>query len=76
MTSQDLQTIGGRIRLLRRAKGMTQADLARKVFVTQPSVAQWEKNRCTPSAQSMRLIADALDVSRMFLAGTDTQDAA
>jgi transcriptional regulator with XRE-family HTH domain len=76
MTTKDLETIGGRIRLLRRAKGLTQQDLARKVFVTQPSVAQWESNRCAPSAQSMALLADALNVSRLFLAGDDRQDAA
>ena len=37
-----METMGGRIRILREAQGMTQAQLAKAVGVTRGAVAQWE----------------------------------
>lgn len=46
---------------LRQRKGMTQADLARIVGVTQSLVAQWERGASMPSAAKLPEIAKALD---------------
>jgi len=69
MGSADVQvnTPGQRIRLLRKAKGMTQETLARRVFVTQPAVAQWESDTWTPTPTTQQLLADELGTSRRFL---------
>lgn len=72
ITKLDPNTPGGRIRMLRQAKGLTQEALASKVFVTQSAVAQWETNRWVPSRQSQMLLASALDTNRHFLFGEDT----
>jgi transcriptional regulator with XRE-family HTH domain len=37
-----MQTMGERIRLLREARGWTQAELAERVGVSRGAVAQWE----------------------------------
>ncbi len=69
MTLTDLDTPGRRMRFLRTSKEMTQETLARKVFVTQPAVAQWEADRWLPARPTQVLIAEALGTSRTFLFG-------
>lgn len=63
----DGTSVGGRIRMLRLAKGWSQETLAEAVHVTQPAVAQWESNRWLPSRQSQFLLAEALGTTRTFL---------
>lgn len=46
---------------LRRAKGVTQADLAQMVGVTQSLVAQWERGAVMPSAAKLPLLAEVLN---------------
>ncbi len=45
---------------LRRKKGLTQADLAVKLGVTQSLVAMWERGAVMPSAAKLPEIADML----------------
>lgn len=46
----------------RRERGMTQEELARKVFVTRQAVSRWETGETTPSIDMTKLIASVLDV--------------
>lgn len=69
MTKPDVNSPGGRIRVLRLAHGLTQQALADAVYVTQSAVAQWETNRWVPSRQSQMLIAERLGTTRFFLFG-------
>ena len=71
MSPTDLETPGKRLRFLRKSKGLTQETLARKVFVTQPAVAQWENDNWLPARPTQALIADVLDTSRNFLFGEE-----
>ena len=47
---------------LRQEKGMTQQELAKKLYVTRQAVSRWETGETTPSVDMAKLIASALDV--------------
>lgn len=64
----DPFSIGDRIRESRKQVGVSQADLARKVGVTQPAVANWESGVHDPRRLMLTKIADALRVSPDWLA--------
>ena len=51
----------------RKQAGMTQEDLARKVYVTRQAVSRWESGETTPSIDMTKLLAAALDVPVMYL---------
>lgn len=61
-------SIGERIREARKQRGFSQLDLARKIGVTQPAVANWESGVHDPRRLMLVRIADALDVSAASLA--------
>ena len=51
----------------RKAKGLTQEERARKVFVTRQAVSRWETGETTPSIDMTKLLASVLDVPVMHL---------
>ena len=53
--------------LLRHERGMTQEELASKLFVTRQAVSRWETGETTPSIDMAKLIAAVLDVPVMRL---------
>ena len=52
---------------IRKEKGLTQEELAAKVFVTRQAVSRWEMGETTPSIDMTKLLAVALDVPVMRL---------
>ena len=48
---------------LRKARGLTQEELARRVRVSTRTVAAWESGSTTPRQRSLRALARALHVS-------------
>ena len=56
-----------RIKEARKALGWSQADLARRMFVTQPSVADWESGRKAPHTKNLARLAVMLGVSMEWL---------
>ena len=56
------ETMGGRIARLRRERGMTQADLANQMGVTDKAVPKWERDRSCPDLHSLPRLARALGV--------------
>jgi transcriptional regulator with XRE-family HTH domain len=56
-----------RIKEARKALGWSQADLARRMFVTQPSVADWETGRKAPHTKNLARLAIMLGVSFEWL---------
>ena len=65
---------GERMRLLRRARGLTQDELARATGVSRSAVAQWETGRAGFSNRIVR-VADVLGVAvrELKLTGAATQ---
>ena len=49
-------SIGSTIKRLRREKGITQEELAAKVFVTRQAVSRWETGETTPSIDMAKLL--------------------
>ncbi len=52
---------------IRKERGLTQEELAKKVFVTRQAVSRWEKGETTPSIDMAKLLASELDVPVMRL---------
>ena len=50
---------------LRQDRGMTQQELASKLYVTRQAVSRWETGETTPSIDMAKLIAAVLDVPIM-----------
>ncbi|MDZ7628977.1 MAG: helix-turn-helix domain-containing protein [Parvularculaceae bacterium] len=65
------RSIGDRIRHARKFAGINQADLAARVGVSQPAVANWESGVHDPRRLMLSKIADALGVSPDWLARGD-----
>ena len=51
------------LKLLREMRGLTQKDLAERVGLTQQMVAMWENGVRNPKPESLRKIADALELT-------------
>ena len=56
------QTVGGRIREARKARGRTQQDVADALGLSRPSVLQWEKDITSPSQANLLKLCDYLAV--------------
>lgn len=54
--------VGENIRKLRRKKGLTQAELANKMGVSQQMVNQYENGKLNPKLETAKKIASALEV--------------
>lgn len=55
--------VGARLRELRLAAGLTQAEVARRTGIHRPNVARVETGRHTPSLDTLRRIAEAIGVA-------------
>lgn len=57
----DAREIGREIARLRRLRGLTQAELARRVGTQQPAIARIEQGHILPSLRTLLRIAEALN---------------
>ena len=58
------------IRELRTKNGLSQDELAEKVFVTRQAVSRWENGETTPSIDTLKLLSKLFDVSINTLLGS------
>ena len=63
MIGGDILTIGDRIRALRKAKGLTQKELAQKLGVSASMVGQYETNVRKPKPDTLARFAEALGLN-------------
>ena len=55
---------------LRTKKGLSQEDLAEKIFVTRQAVSRWENGETVPNTETLKLLSDLFDVSINTLLGS------
>ena len=58
---------------LRTKSGMSQDELAKKVFVTRQAVSRWENGETTPNTETLKLLSKLFDVSINTLLGSPRQ---
>jgi len=66
-SSKEATNFGGRVRELRRRKGITQVELAKRLGVTQRGVSYYENETDNPSMEVIDRIAGALEVQKRRL---------
>ena len=54
---------GDKLKKLRTDRGLSQEELAAKIFVTRTAVSKWETKKGYPSIDSLKLIANLFDVT-------------
>ncbi|GJL92423.1 helix-turn-helix domain-containing protein [Hyphococcus sp.] len=69
------RSIGERIRQARKSKGLNQSDLALRVGVSQPAIANWESGVHDPRRLTLAKLADALEAPLDWLAAGDRSSA-
>lgn len=55
--------IGARIKGHRRTAGMSQDDLAARVYVSRQTISSWENNKTYPDVQSLLLLSEIFDAT-------------
>ena len=58
---------------LRTQKGLSQEQLAEKVFVTRQAVSRWENGETVPNTETLKLLSKLFDVSINTLLGSPRQ---
>lgn len=69
------RSIGERIKQARKAHGFSQADLAGRLGVSQPAIANWESGVHDPRRLMLAALAEALETPMDWLAAGDRSDA-
>lgn len=59
--------IGDRIALLRKVKGFSQTDLAKKINASREAIGKYERNEASPSVETAKKIADIFEVTLDYL---------
>ena len=58
------------IRELRLKKGLSQEELAERIYVTRQAVSRWENGETAPSTETLKLLSKEFDVSINTLLGS------
>lgn len=64
-------TLGEKIRIARTKKKMSQQELSEKAGTHQKNISKYEKDLVVPSATTLKVIADTLEVTTDFLLGNE-----
>ncbi len=58
------------LRSLRKERGLSQEELAEKIFVTRQAVSRWETGETLPTPETLQLLSALYDVSINTLLGS------
>jgi len=59
----EKKTLGSFIAVLRKAKGLTQKQLAEMLNVSDKAVSRWERDECAPDLSAIPVLADIFDIT-------------
>lgn len=72
-------TLGENLQRLRRAKGLSQDEVARRLYLSRQSVSKWENDQAEPGVENLKALSRLYDVTVDELVGnapeTGTEDA-
>lgn len=71
-----METIGKKIKELRKEHNLTQKQLSKALNVSQSSISEWEKNTYEPTATAIKIIAIYFKVSADYLLGLEDESGA
>ena len=63
--------LADKIRSLRKAKGFSQEQMARKLHITQGAISQWENGITVPAADQLVTLAEVFEITVDELLGRD-----
>lgn len=63
-----------RLRALRAKAGMSQAEIAKKIYISQPAYAKYELGTATPNPETLAAIAGLLNCSVDYLLGLSSEN--
>ncbi len=66
----EVSNLAANIRIHRKALGITQTELAKKLFISTQSISKWETGLSFPDVENLCLLASALSVSMDDLLGS------
>ncbi len=66
--------LGDNIKALRKQKGFTQEEFAKRLNVVRQTVSKWEKGLSVPDAQTVNRMAEELDVSVQEILGAELKE--
>ena len=69
---ENKETIGTKILALRKANGVTQADLGAYLNISYQAVSKWERNESCPDFQTLSLIAKFFNVPITYFEDGET----
>lgn len=72
-TSEDEMETKDILLELRQKRGLSQEELAEKLFVTRQAVSRWENGETTPNVDTLKLLSKLYDVSINTLLGSPVQ---
>lgn len=61
--------LGEKIQMLRKSAGLSQEELAEKIYVTRQSVSLWEQNKSQPSIDNVAMLCEVFKISADELLG-------
>lgn len=67
-----VSVFSGQLRKYRLAAGLSQKELAGKLFVSQQAIARWETNKATPNPETVVKLAEIFDVTTDELLGKES----
>ena len=65
--------IGARLQLVRKNKGLSQRELAKRVGVTNSTISLIEQNKVSPSVSSLKKVLDGISMADFFTLDIDTR---
>lgn len=67
-------TMGEKIKMARKAKGLTQMELGRIINAKHNSISDWENDKSKPDIDSIQALINVLDLEPNYIMGTKTEE--